>query len=346
MARITDPLTGETKDKGITDLTTGPEDYQNVPLVSASAYSKRVEAKRKAVEAAKSRNVPVGHAPPIPEGKLQPVVDALRTLPQPDWGAPPPKVQEPTKQELEEWAPPPKVQGMGAAYAVNQAMAQGKFDRPMSLKEANQMVKEQAAQVEQVVQEDSPDVEEEKESVKEKLATAEKQIAESALDFFDVAAYQQAQIPLLRPSRKKAIEGRLKALDFEDLITKREIHQEIPVIPGQFSVGLRTVREKEHLWILQYLYEKTGVSSPAHVDELNSVCRLTCAVLSINGRPLPEHRDNIGQPGESIVREKFEKKLEIILGFPTQIVADLGVQFNWFSDRVTRLFSVDELKNG
>lgn len=369
MARITDPLTGVSKEKGVTDLTQAPPDPDSepplsTPLVSAASYGKRVDEKRQRLAAAKSKKIQFGHAPPIPEGKLQPIADAARAsrLPAPDFGlSEPGPGPAPTDEELKEWAPPPTpppIQGVGSGYPVNQAIARGETKRPVSMKEAKQMTEElrarrQSNDVVDVPPEPTPESEETEEeerealpAARENLDEAEKELAESPLAFFDVEGIQQARIPLLDKERKKVIEERLAPLKFEHLITKREITQIVPVIPGQFEIELRTVREKEHLWILQYLYEKAGVTSPAHVDELNSVCRLTCAVKGINGRQLPEHRENVGETGEAINEEAFEKKLEIILGFPTQVVADFGVQFNWFSDRVTALFSVEKLKNG
>lgn len=368
MAIIKDPLTGEVKEKSTTDFSSTER-----PLTSAAAYSQRIMEKQQKLAAAKSMKVPLGHAPPIPEGKLAPIVEAARAgrMPQPDFGLP---VPPPEKQE--EWAQveedkPPLIQGVGSAYAVNQAISTGAVDRPVNMRQAKEMAEEAAAKKQpkkqmhpetqkllQMQHDTVREAEDDSTSVetapvmsanKEVLDSAEKQLAENkyndllALDF---EALQQARVPLLNRERKKAIEDRLPPLNFEDLITKREIIQDVPIIPGKFSVGFRTVREKEYVWVLQHLYEVTGVSSTAHIEELSAAFRLVCAVRSINGRLLPDHRDNVGQPDEEVNVDKFKKKLDILMGFPMHVYADMGINYNWFLDRVTALFSVDNVKNG
>lgn len=357
MSRVKDPMTGEVKPKGVTSFTPPADAIQGAPLVQASSYSSRVQQKRQAVEAAKSRNVPLGHAEPIPEGKLQPIIDAARSseLPQPDWGGMEDIAngQDPAE---EEWSappsapPPPQAKGVGAGVGVNQAVASN-TGRPLNMRQAKELAAEEMRKREQFEKQAQAQAEAEAEeeaeaAVQERMDDADGDLVQGPLSYFDPEAFREAQIPLLKKERREKIEKRVPPLQFEDLIIKREVKQTVTVIPGKFSLGLRTVKEREHLWILQYLYETTGVSSPAYIDELNSVCRIACSVWSINGKPLPEFRDNVGQMNEAIDKEKFEKKLEIILDHPTMVVADMGVQYNWFSDRVTSLFSLDELKNG
>lgn len=378
MARITDPMTGESKEKGITSLTASADELAKTPLTSAASYSKRVREKQAAIASAKSRGVPIGHASPIPEGKLQPIADAARAsrLPQPDFGVPPPpQIEEPPA----DWAPPsappqrPPIKGVGAAYAANQALSMGETDGPINMKESKQLADERARQhqasagrpvpvseeTQQLLQqqhrhqtEDGPEAESEHQDTvppQDRLDQAEKDIVErgqDALNYFDYERMARETPPLLKEERRKVIEARLSSMDFEDLITKREIEQVVPVIPGKFEITLRTVREREHMWVLEYIYRKTGVTSAAYIEEMTGVCKLVCGLKGINGRPIPDHRINLGQPNEEIDEKKFEEKLSIVLGFPIQLVADLGVQFNWFAMRVTDLFSVDNLKNG
>lgn len=376
--KIKDPLTGEVKEKGVTTLAPPPE--PSGPVVqSAAAYSQRVQARRQATQAVKGGRMPLGGAPPIPEGKLKPLADAARiaNMPQPNFGMGPP----PKDEELKErWAPPPKppqapakppqLQGVGAAYPVNQALSTGQLERPASMKEAKggnlpmQEAKKpvspataellhQHHQASQAAAQEPPRPPPTTDPKKSQLADAEKELAEGNQQsedqqvlFPDFDILRRAAGPFESEERKKIIEGRLTPMNFSDLITKKEIQQEVTIIPDQFSLGFRTVQEKEHLFTLQYLYEKTGATSAVYTEELFSVLKLACSIVSVNGSFLPDHRKNVGLAGEETDRDLFIKKLDIILGFPTPILADMGVQHNWFHDRVNKLFSVDKLKNG
>jgi hypothetical protein len=371
MSRIKDPLTGEVRNKEVTSFSP-PAEEVSTPLMSAASYSKRVEERRQIMADAKSHRTPLGHAPPIPPGKLAPLANAARAvqMPSPDFGLP--KVQEPTSEQLQEWASPkepekPVIPGIGSGFEVNQAIARGEVDRPVNMRQAKEMARAEAArrseaknmsaETQQLLQAqhaansgEASEFEVSKLPANKKaLDEAEQVLTERKWDDqigFDFEALRRASIPLLSAERKKLIESNLAPLDFEDLITKREIVQEVHIIPGKFSVGYRTVREREHVWVLQYIYEVTGVSSASYIEELGNVCRLVCSIRSINGKLLPDHRNNIGQINEEVDKEKFRKKLDIIMGFPTHVVADLGINFNWFSERVTKLFSVENLKNG
>lgn len=181
---------------------------------------------------------------------------------------------------------------------------------------------------------------------KRDLDSAEKVIVEAtkqeplALDFMEEIT--DIRTKLMSKSRRDKIEARLKPLDISDMIMKRELEQEITIVPGKLVVTLRTYSQKESLWILQYLYDFPG--SPLYTRELLSTCQLVCGLVSVNGAMLPDHRD--GKAEETVLRENFEKKKEAIIGFPTQLVADISVQMIWFQDRVNQLFGLDALKNG
>jgi hypothetical protein len=81
-------------------------------------------------------------------------------------------------------------------------------------------------------------------------------------------------------------------------------------------------------------------------EELLNTFKVVCAVVSINGSLLPEHRINIGQRNEEVDIGKFKDKLHTLISFPVQVVGDLSVQNIWFQRRVEKLFSWENLKNG
>lgn len=328
---IKDPYTGEEREKGTTQFSPPAEEIARSPLKSAASYTQRVRERQEALASTKAKRVPLGHAEPIPEGKLAPLVEAAKAsaMPLPGWEEDFLREKSSPQQPSPPKAPPQK-------------------SGPRSLAEMKRAAEERLES-----EEKKEYLEEYTESTldtrSDDLEKSENEIVEYGKEvqqFFDFQALAEARTPLESAERRKIIEGRLPALSFEKLITEREIAQEISVIPGEFSVTCRTVKEREHLWSLGYVYENCMNGSKGYYDEMLSLCRLCMGVKAINGRMLPDHRHHIGQLQEDVDRDRFEKKLQIITDFPVQLVADLSVQFNWFSERVTALFSVDRLKNG
>jgi hypothetical protein len=161
---------------------------------------------------------------------------------------------------------------------------------------------------------------------------------------FDFDAINETQKMLMSPDRRKLIEGRLSPLDIEDMIVKREIQQTVVVIPGKLSYTFRTFNQSESLFCLRYVYDFPG--SMIFANELLNTCKMVCSLVAVNGAMLPDHRKGLGSDKEEVDRELFEKKKHHVAGLPVQLIGDLSVNAIWFNDRVTKLFSLDNLKNG
>jgi hypothetical protein len=281
-------------------------------------------------------------------------------LPKPDFFLDPPSPSAPPEATPEERAPSRPPSGVGAAYPVNQAMARGEVERPVSLREANQMSTKQkpalspeSIQALKMTQVDTPEPEEEPPAPKQEfksVAEETQQELDQASDQFepetsmDVDALIEARMSIMSPQRREVIEERLAPMNIGDIITKREIVQEVPIIPDKLVVTYRTYSQRENIWVLQYLYDFPG--SNAYVQELLNTCRLVCGLVSINGQYLPDHRSDVGTPSETVDRDAFKKKMFHVTSFPVQLVADMSVQMLWFQERVDKLFTVDKLKNG
>jgi len=319
-------------------------------------YAQRLAEKRK-LNSMKNQGPPLGGAPEIPAGKLGVL------LPQPTFGEIEPLMEQVAQSSAPASIPmrmpePPPVQGVGSAYAVNQAQAQGKLG-PVSLgaaarqgvagfqktgpisPETQELLKN--AKFTNENQEGAP---EEKTTLQEDLDAADKKIAEAStpdlpIDFAALAGYRNE---LTTPERRKAIEARLEPLNVTDLILKREVQQVVPVIPGKIEYTLRTFSEREHIWCLQHVYNYPG--NPQYVDELLNMYKMTCTLVELNGKAIPDHRAHLGGKDEEVDKDLFEKKYKIIISLPVQMMADLCVQCNWFNERVLKLFSVESLKNG
>jgi hypothetical protein len=350
------------KVSGVTTLNKKPvADFASPPMEppadpAARSYAARIQeraASKVGANALKGKPVPLGHVKsPDPE-KMAAIAGLSMQRPEFDPGPPPTETQTPKAEK------PAGIPGVGAAYPVNQALAQGKTNGPVTLREANQMAAvtpktlsdDTVRALEAVNQNVQSAQESEKPAApivigtsKSEFDDAEKSFEPAPFDSMDFASLADVRQTLMSQKRRDEVEKRLAPLEIADMIIKRELTQVIPIIPGRLEVSLRTFSQRENLWILKYLYDFPG--SSLYVQELLNTCRLVCSLVAINGSYLPDHRQDVGTTTEKILKEDFEKKFFHVASFPVQLVADLSVQAMWFQDRVDKLFTVDALKNG
>lgn len=368
MARIDDPNQGAPVARGTTQMTATAEELVGQP-VSASQYARETEARRLALQNSKGQGRPLGGAPPIPPGKMSQLVTA--PMPQPDFG-----VEEqdetlgyvpPQRTPLPAQPSPSPIGGVGSGYAVNQAIARGEVAKPVSLAQAKklgaqaqrgplsaetvqllEMQKHQAAEQESQPESGQAQQFDEQSNRQNKLNDSEREIAEDnkidpGLLPLDMIAQLRNDI-IFDDARRKALEAELEPLDITDLVTRREIQQTVPSVPGKIEYTLRTLNEQDHLFCLQYVYEFPG--SARYVEELLNMCRLVCSFVALNGKMLPDHRKSVGKLDEEVDRKQFDKKLKLMTLYPTNLVADVAAQYHWFVERVNKLFDVRTLKNG
>jgi hypothetical protein len=115
----------------------------------------------------------------------------------------------------------------------------------------------------------------------------------------------------------------------------------VPILPEKFEPTFRSFSPEESLFIKQIMSREPN-QNDQYLLEKFSLAQLTCALVSINGKPLPEHRDKDGSPDEKLFRDK----LKTITKKSAYIVADLMINYAWFDLRVRRLLNPDDLKNG
>ena len=333
------------------------------PIQSAASYVKRVGARRaQAADVLKGKGQPLGGAPPLDPEKMGFLAQSMMPQPQFDVGPTPPDAQ--AKESNDQ--PEIPMSGVGSAYRVNREMARGNIDRPVSMKEAKQMNedvktaqparKQLSPESIQALQMAKESVEPEEtvpagkvsplktDSTSAELEKATEKMVNPRPEMFDFEAVANAQKGLLNPDRKKRIESSLEPMDIGDMITRREIQQEVSVIPNKLVYQFRTFNQHENLFCLRYVYEFNG--SVAYVEELLNTCKLVCALVSVNGALLPEHRKNVGSDKEEVDKELFQKKMFHVANLPVQLISDLSVNAIWFNERITKLFSVENLKNG
>jgi hypothetical protein len=332
------------------------EEIEQGPIQTAASYSRRVQVRKAQTARLKKGGKPLGGAQPLDPEKMESLANSM--MPRPNFGVEesPPDQQPQARQPVE---PPPQMKGVGSAYQVNQKMAQGELDRPVSLKEAKKMEPDKTptkkplsdetvrglSAAQQEAEKETPKKSEVKEDdTQEELDRASEEMVGRNPDLFNFGAISQAVRDMQSGKRREAIEANLAPMDITDLITKQEIEQEIPVIPRRLSYTLRTISQAENLFCLQYLYDHPG--SGLYVEEFLTTCKLTCSVVEINGARLPDHRKGVGTAAEEIDKEEFEKKLKILAKMPVHLIADISIQAIWFNDRVNKLFDVGALKNG
>lgn len=358
------------KGKGVTSFSgTASEVAESVK--TAPSLADRTRQARAATDAIKGKGKPLGGAPPIDPEHMA----ALTQLPQPDFGHVDPEdpdaYQPPEREPVTGDRPPvqPPLGGVGSAYPVNQALARGDTDGPVSLADAK---KQDFGPAAQVAQQRDPPKTLSSESVKglsqmkqvlegnaaaapggeeapppdetqQELDDADKKIVDG-IPPIDFDALTGLRNRMMSPERKKLIEDQLEPLDIGQMISEREVRQVITVIPKKLEIELRTFNQHESLFCMQYVYDFPG--SAVYIEELLNTCKLVCSLVAVNRSKLPEHRIHVGKREEEVSREAFSTKLFHVASLPVQLIADLSIQSIWFSDRVNDLFSLDHLKNG
>jgi hypothetical protein len=139
--------------------------------------------------------------------------------------------------------------------------------------------------------------------------------------------------------RARAIESRCKPLALEDLLLYSSVQQTVPIVPGKFEPTFRSPQGDENIEILRLMSSLRG--SEDYIMDMLSLYRLTAGLFALNAKPLPNHLDKNGDFNE----EMFKAKNKIILKMALPILADMSVNFNWFSRRVQKLTVIDDIRS-
>jgi hypothetical protein len=172
----------------------------------------------------------------------------------------------------------------------------------------------------------------------------EKEVAgskEDLLDILDFGAKNEAERILNNKQRRKEIESRCEPMKLEDLIIRDEVQQLVPIQPGKFEALFRSMTPEESLFVKKYI-SREETTTDQYLMEKYGLCQLCCSLLAINGKNLPDHRDQNG----SVDPKLFEAKLKALMKKSGYLIADLGLNFFWFDLRVRRLLNPEDLKNG
>lgn len=168
----------------------------------------------------------------------------------------------------------------------------------------------------------------------------EKGKEEIDFDEFDFEEFGRASRDMLNnKERRNAIEAKITdELDFEGLIINQELRQKVPIRKG-FEPQYRTPGGHEDLFVKRLIGNVEG--SERYILDYYAIMGLCTSLYALNGRPLPSHLDNNGDPDEKL----FEEKMKFLLKYPIVIVTDLSVNFSWFTGRVQKLLNLDQVKD-
>lgn len=291
-------------------------------IYTAAGYSERIKEKKSQMDAVKNAGAPVGWAPPLDPEKMKRISE-MGSIPSPSFEDPP---QERTTSGSSYFHKEPEVEtpkkeaGKLSAETIKALEA---------VKAAN---KEEGAGM-------NPSFEDPTEEEMERVAEEATSVPE--FDFASISSHREF---LVSKKRREAIEKTLAPLDLADMVTRREIQQTVEIVQSKLNYTFRTFNQHEHLFCLRYIYEFPG--SALYVNELLNTCKLVCSLVAINGALLPEHRKDVGTSREQVDKDLFLKKMFHVASFPTQMIADMSVQAVWFDERVSKLFSLENLKNG
>lgn len=143
------------------------------------------------------------------------------------------------------------------------------------------------------------------------------------------------------PDRKKRIEDNLDPMEFTDIIMHGEVRQDVPIRKG-LTFTFRTASGAEDLAVKRLMFTESG--SDRYMVDKYSIMQLTLALVGINGQELPSHLTE----DKKFDEEKYTKKFEKVVQFPIEFIAEAGLQYIWFHERVRDLFNdeTEQLKNG
>jgi hypothetical protein len=143
-----------------------------------------------------------------------------------------------------------------------------------------------------------------------------------------------------RPELKIAIEKRCRKISVEEMVMSGFTTQDVPIIPGKLEVRFQTIRTEDDLKIKQSLFSEEG--SDRYIMDKYGVMNLALGLVSINKYPLPDHKDSNGDYDE----ELFKRKLSAVMRYALPLIGIMSVNFYWFDTRVRKSIHDEALGNG
>jgi len=141
---------------------------------------------------------------------------------------------------------------------------------------------------------------------------------------------------------KRAIEGRLDAIDIGEYLMSGEVKQEIPIIPGKLVVTFKTVSDLEESFVDNKIsIEPSSMSNRQFLRKMNELA-LVIHIYSVNGHKWPSLINGDG----TINDESVESRLKHIRKLSSPIFNLMTQNLAWFTDRVNDCLTASALGNG
>jgi len=251
-------------------------------------------------------------------------------------------------------------QGAGSRYAVNQphlavkygVLRNGQYLAPQQLQTGRPGLSPQSIdslKTLQTLQQAAPKEKEEAPIKDEEVTDTDRERVKKSLekmDEFDFHTFRDMMVKdiLNNEEQRKIVEARLEPLDITDLILHGRARQIVPIVPGKFEPEYQSVSIEEALALkrLIIMEAKSLDVSDQYLLDKHSFMELTAGVYAINKKPLPSHLDQAGNFSDDL----FLKKFNLIIKYPKNMLASLGIHYFWFEYRVRGLFKAESVKNG
>lgn len=155
--------------------------------------------------------------------------------------------------------------------------------------------------------------------------------------------FQGSANPYDDPKMKEAIEARCADLSFNSLLTNREVRQNVPIREGEFEVEFRSHTEGEEKYVRALLFSEGREGTSADLFYTRQADYLLALnLVSINGQNLKSHMTKEGLIDE----ELFKAKVKVIESYPAQLLGLLAINNAWFEERLRKLVTEGNIKNG
>jgi len=170
----------------------------------------------------------------------------------------------------------------------------------------------------------------------------------SNMDEFDFNTFREMMMKdiINNDKQREIIEERCRPLDVGEVITKGVICQVVPVLPGVFEPEYQSYSAEDDLALKRLIMEEArtiaGEIEDRYLLDKFALMATTIGLKSINGHPLPSHRNSDGAFDEELFWKKFNKVIKL----PFHMLASLGVNHFWFDIRVRKLFVAETVGNG
>lgn len=166
----------------------------------------------------------------------------------------------------------------------------------------------------------------------------EEAIRDSIQSSFAVQPDDPLYDPMVDRARRKRIEDGLAPLDFESMVFRGFVEQDIKIHPS-LVITMRTLTTQQGLWLEYYVAQQPEMSRQL-LSHTFSLLQVAVALEKINGKPCTPSLEKLIKQDQ---REEFFKavdlRMERLSALPSLLSDDFIIQWVWFTGRVRKLLA-------